>query len=97
MMHPTTTTRSKHVAYHQDSHYHLLRNHGDTTLELNKSDFALHQYPIIFHKPPSTGFDYSSTLPKDCESAASEGLQYQQTCEPGLEVTLVRLRMVNDG
>ncbi|CAG7881561.1 protein BEARSKIN2 [Brassica rapa] len=71
---------------HRDSPYQLVRNHGATTLELNKPDLTLHQYPPIFHKPPSLGFDYSAGLPRDCESAASEGLQYQQACEPGLEV-----------
>ena len=71
---------------HRDSPYQLVRNHGATTFELNKPDLTLHQYPPIFHKPPSLGFDYSAGLPRDCESAASEGLQYQQACEPGLEV-----------
>ncbi|WZZ88309.1 protein BEARSKIN2-like [Brassica napus] len=71
---------------HGDSPYQLVHNHGATTFELNKSDLSLHQYPPIFHKPPSLGVDYSSGFPRDCESAASEGLQYQQACEPGLEV-----------
>ncbi|CAN7092218.1 unnamed protein product [Brassica rapa subsp. narinosa] len=71
---------------HGDSPYQLVRNHGATTFELNKPDLSLHQYPPIFHKPPSLGVDYSSGFPRDCESAASEGLQYQQACEPGLEV-----------
>ncbi|CAN6868154.1 unnamed protein product [Brassica oleracea] len=71
---------------HGDSPYQLVRNHGATTFELNKPDLSLHPYPPIFHKPPSLGVDYSSGFPRDCESAASEGLQYQQACEPGLEV-----------
>ncbi|ESQ38526.1 hypothetical protein EUTSA_v10029403mg [Eutrema salsugineum] len=71
---------------HRDSPYQLVRNHGATTFELNKPDLSLHQYPPIFHKPPSLGFDYTSGLQRDCESAASEGLRYQQACEPGLEV-----------
>jgi len=71
---------------HRDSPYQLVRNHGAMTFELNKPDLALHQYPPIFHKPPSLGFDYSSGLARDSESAASEGLQYQQACEPGLDV-----------
>ncbi|CAA7033225.1 unnamed protein product [Microthlaspi erraticum] len=70
----------------RDSPYQLVRNHGATTFELNKPDLVLHQYPPIFHKPPSLGFDYTSGLTRDCESAASEGLQYQQACETGLEV-----------
>lgn len=71
---------------HRDSPYQLVRNHGATTFELNKPDLALHQYPPIFHKPSALGFDYSTGLSRDCESVASEGLQYQQACEPGLEV-----------
>ncbi|CAH8361165.1 unnamed protein product, partial [Eruca vesicaria subsp. sativa] len=71
---------------HRDSPYQLVRNHGATTFELNKPNLALHQYPPIFHKPPSLEFDYSSGLQRDCESVASDGLPYQQACEPGLEV-----------
>ncbi|XP_010538892.1 PREDICTED: protein BEARSKIN2-like [Tarenaya hassleriana] len=82
---------------HRDSQYHL----HQTTFELNKPELALHYPPIstMFqsqaiipssHKPPpSIVYDYSSGLPRDCshESAASEGLQYGQGCEPtGLEV-----------
>ncbi|KAJ0240927.1 Protein BEARSKIN2 [Hirschfeldia incana] len=80
------TTLQARSFMHGDSPYRLVRNHGATTFELNKPDLSLQQYPPIFHKPPSLGFDYSSGLPRDCESAASEGLQYQQACEQGLEV-----------
>ncbi|KFK45065.1 hypothetical protein AALP_AA1G339000 [Arabis alpina] len=72
-------------------------NHGITTFELNKpADIGLNQYqPPMFqsqailtsshHKPLSIGYDYSlALLPRESES---EGIQYQQGCEPsGVEV-----------
>ncbi|XP_010542367.1 PREDICTED: protein BEARSKIN2 [Tarenaya hassleriana] len=73
---------------HRDIPYQFVRQHV-SPFELNKPELAL-QYPpvpaMFQSQPMIPSSHYSSCLPRDCESAASEGIRYQQACEPGLEV-----------